>query len=68
MMVPIYQYGAGHVFDGLLMSTESADTLTSVSTMRPNSGGRFWLNLLLPADWRNRDWFERLKIPPEMPQ
>ena len=66
-MMPIYQYGAAHVFDGLAMSAQDADTVQSVSTMRQDSSERLWLDLLLPADWRTRDWFERLRIPLETP-
>ena len=67
LMMPIYQYGAAHVFDGLAMSAQDADTVQSVSTMRQDSSERLWLDLLLPADWRTRDWFERLRIPLETP-
>jgi hypothetical protein len=67
LMVPVYQYGPAHVFDGLTMSAEDADLVQSVSTMRHDPGVRLWLNLLVPADWRGRDWVERLKFPPAMP-
>jgi hypothetical protein len=66
-MVPVYQYGPVHVFDGLTMSAEDADTVRSVSTMRADPRVRVWLDLLLPTDWRVRDWVERLKVPPDIP-
>lgn len=67
LMVPIYQYGATYVFDGLMVSADDADAMKSVSTLGPDPRVRLWLDLLLPADWRSRDWVERLRLPPEMP-
>lgn len=67
LMVPIYQYDPAHVFDGLVVSARDADAVRSVSTLRQDASTRLWLDLLIPADWRSRDWVERLKIPLDTP-
>jgi hypothetical protein len=67
MMLPVYQYAPAYVLDGLVMSPEDAAALESVSTMRADSSIALWLNLLIPADWRDRSWYELLKLPPTMP-
>lgn len=67
LMVPIYQYGSSYVFDGLVMSAADAVALRSVATMRADRTVTLWLNLIIPADWRARPWFEMLRVPPVMP-
>ncbi len=67
MMLPVYQYAPAYVLDGLVMSGEDAAALESVSTMRADSSIALWLNLLIPGDWRDRSWYELLKLPPTMP-
>ena len=66
-MAPIYQSGPSYVFDGLAMSATDADTVRSVATLRADASIRLWLDLVIPADWRSRAWFERLRMPPVMP-
>jgi hypothetical protein len=67
MMVPVYQPGAAYRFDRLVMSEVDAASIVSVSTMRTDPSVTLWPDLLLPADWRARRWFETMKVPLAMP-
>jgi hypothetical protein len=67
MMVPVYQPGTAYRFDRLVMSEADAAAIVSVSTMRADPTVTVWPDLLLPADWRTRQWFETMKVPTAMP-
>ena len=67
LMVPIYQYSPEFVFDGFAMRAADAALVRSVAVVKADATVRLWLDLLIPADWRVRDWFALLKMPPAMP-
>jgi len=67
VMVPVYQYRPEFVFDGFVMSAADAGALRSAAVMTPDVTARLWLDLLIPSDWRTRNWYASLKMPPAMP-
>ncbi len=67
LMVAVHQLAPTYLFKGLAMSAADADRVSFVATVRENPAVRLWLNLLIPADWRTRDWAATLKVPLQMP-
>ena len=67
MMLPVYQYSPAYVLDGLVMSSADASMLTSAATLQADASVALWVNLLIPSDWRDRPWYETLRVPPAMP-
>ncbi len=67
LMMPVYQQGASYRFDGLRMSEADADAVSSAATVRDDAGVTLWPDLIIPADWRTRRWFEQMIWPPAMP-
>lgn len=67
MMLPVYQIAPSFIFDGLTMTSDDAASLVSVATIRHDANVALWLNLLIPANWRERSWYETLRQPPAMP-
>lgn len=67
MMMPVYQPNEAYRFDSLVMSEADAGSVVSVSTLDPDPAVTIWPDLLVPADWRARRWFETMIWPPVMP-
>lgn len=67
LMVPIYQYGSRHRFEGLWLDANEAQSVRQVATMRPTAVVNAWPSLHIPPDWRSQKWYKTLKSPLETP-
>ena len=67
LMIPVYQYAMRYAFEGLVVESPDASRLVAVEVLRPDPSVRLWLDLLVPADWHDRAWYESLRSPLRIP-